>query len=83
MQQLDLALAATGRLGSRRSYVMVTGEARNNVVSGTLRLTEVAPINDPSGKRSYKAVGRIELQVETPHGRDLIGGTLSARLVWD
>jgi hypothetical protein len=82
LAQHELPLLAAGRPGARSSYVVLSGTTRSAIVSGSLYLTDVAQTSTGS-PAEYTAQGRVELQVQTDTGVDMVTGKWSARVVWD
>ncbi|HEX4354965.1 MAG TPA: hypothetical protein VHZ95_18670, partial [Polyangiales bacterium] len=79
--QTELPLVQRGRLGTARSQVYLDGATPSRIVTGNFMLTDLV---DAAGThREYTAEGRIEVQVETARGIDLMTGKWSGRLVWD
>jgi hypothetical protein len=82
LAQSELPLVRLGRLGARHSLIVLEGTQANEIVTGTLFLTDVVQV--ASGARpDYSAEGRIELQVQTAHGVEMVTGKWSGRVVWD
>ena len=82
LEQLELPLMPAGRLGSRTSYVVLDGDQRRNLITGSLWLTRVTPASD-ANRQSYDAEGRIEFQVQTETGVIMVTGKWTGKLVWD
>ena len=80
--QSELPLLRAGRLGTRRSYVMLDGQQQQTVATGNLMLTEISQV-ESGPKPVYRALGRLEVQVETDHGIDLITGRFNGQISWD
>jgi hypothetical protein len=80
--QAELPVVQRGRLGSRRSFVALEGNRPNNVLMGSLLITTLLR-EDENGQTYYRAEGRLELQVETEHGIELVTGRWNGRLEWD
>lgn len=80
--QSELPLLRAGRLGVRRSYLMLDGQQPQTVATGNLLLTEISQV-ESGPKPVYRALGRLEVQVETDHGIDLITGRFSGQISWD
>jgi len=78
LAQTELPVLPTGRLGTRQSFVTLDGEQPRRVITGSLLLTEVVP-----AQGAYKASGRVELQVDTGHGIELISGRVEGQISWD
>jgi hypothetical protein len=80
--QLELPLAKRGRLGAQRSYIVLEGRTQSEIVTGSLMLTDVTQIaGGPSPQ--YRAEGRLEMQVQTQKGVDMVTGKWNGTLVWD
>jgi hypothetical protein len=80
--QNELPFVRTGRLGARRSLIVLDGTQPSEIVTGSMLLTDVTQVS--GGERpDYQAEGRIELQVQTARGVDMVTGKWSGRLVWD
>jgi hypothetical protein len=77
--QTELPLLRAGRLGARKSYVMLDGAHASSIVTGNLLFTEVIQLE--SGV--YQGNGRLEIQVETDHGIDMVTGRISSVITWD
>jgi hypothetical protein len=80
--QAELPLMRQGRLGSRRSYVLLEGTQPSEIVTGTLQLTDVTEVSG-GAHPDYRAEGRIEVQVQTAHGVEMVTGKWNGRVVWD
>lgn len=78
LAQRELPLARTGRLGARPSYIVLTGTERSDVVSGSLWVSDV---RQEAG--NVQAEGRVELQVQTGTGVNMVTGKWSGSIVWD
>jgi hypothetical protein len=80
--QSELPLVRLGRLGARHSFIVLNGTQASEIVTGTLFLTDVIQV--AGGPRpDYHAEGRIEVQVQTARGVDMVTGKWSGRVVWD
>lgn len=77
--QSELPILLAGRLGARASRVLLEGTQPRNVITGSLLLTEIS-LNEAGVQR---AEGRLELQVESDHGVEMITGRIDAQIVWD
>jgi hypothetical protein len=80
--QTELPVLRRGRLGARPSFVMLDGARPSNVLTGSLLITTLLQ-EDEGGQIYYRAEGRLELQLETEHGVELVTGRWSGRLEWD
>ena len=80
--QQELPLMRSGRFGARRSVLALQGDKPRQVVSGTLLFTEVTQL-EAGDKPSYRASGRVELQVAGEHGVDMVTGRLDGEIEWD
>jgi hypothetical protein len=78
--QLELAVQPTGRLGSRESFVQREAAQAGHVLTGTWQFTDVREVWD-TGQATLEADARVELQVETAHGVDMLTGRWTGRLI--
>jgi hypothetical protein len=80
--QSELPIVRSGRLGARRSLIVLEGTQPSEIVTGNMLLTDVTQVS--AGERpDYHAEGRIEVQVQTARGVDMVTGKWSGRLCWD
>jgi hypothetical protein len=80
--QTELPLVREGRLGARSSYLVLDGSQRSGIVTGSLLLTDITQVE--SGQNpEYRAEGRLEFQVQTEHGINMVTGKWNGRVVWD
>jgi hypothetical protein len=80
--QAELPLLRNGRLGARRSYIMLDGSHTFGIATGNLLLTEITQVE--SGDRPvFQANGRLEVQVETDHGIEMVTGRIGGVIAWD
>jgi hypothetical protein len=82
LAQQELPVLRTGRFGARRSTLTLQGDKPSQVVSGTLLFTEITPL-ETGDHASYRASGRVELQVAGEHGVDMVTGRIDGQLEWD
>jgi hypothetical protein len=82
LTQVELPLLRAGRLGARRSYINLDGKERQTVATGNLLFTEISQV-ESGPKPVYRALGRLEVQVETNHGIDLMTGRFDGQISWD
>jgi hypothetical protein len=82
LAQVELPLVRAGRLGARRSYIMLDGKQPQTVATGNLLFTEISQV-ESGAKPVYRALGRLEVQVETDHGIDLMTGRFDGQISWD
>jgi len=82
LAQQELPVLRTGRFGARRSTLALQGDKPRQVLSGTLLFTEVTQL-EAGDQPSYRAAGRLELQVAGEHGVDMVTGRVDAQLDWD
>jgi hypothetical protein len=80
--QVELPFARSGRLGARRSFLVTEGARQNGIIAGSLLLTNVMQV-EAGPQPKYRAEGRLELQVETERGVDMVTGRWSGKLEWD
>lgn len=80
--QAELPLLRAGRLGARRSYVVLDGTHAFSIVTGNLLFTEIMPI-ESGDKPVFQGNGRLEIQVETDHGIEMVTGRVSTIITWD
>jgi hypothetical protein len=80
--QAELPLMQRGRLGARRSFLVMDGSLQSGIIAGSLMLTDVVQVSG-GATPEYRAEGRLELQVETEHGVDMVTGRWSGRVAWD
>jgi hypothetical protein len=80
--QNELPVVRLGRLGARHSFIVLDGTQASEIVTGTVFLTDVMQVagGEPP---DYRAEGRIEVQVQTARGVDMVTGKWSGRVVWD
>jgi len=79
----ELVVRESGRLGGREAFVKRKDDERGRVLTGSMLITDVGELFDDQGvSLGHQAVARIELQVETSHGVDMVTGRWSGRLVW-
>lgn len=78
--QLELAVQPTGRLGARESFVQREAAQVGPVLTGTWQFTDVREVWD-TGQATVEADARVELQVETAHGVDMLTGRWTGRLI--
>jgi hypothetical protein len=79
--QAELPVLPTGRLGTRPSFVVLAGSRVLPVIAGSLQLTEVVP--EGGDRALYRASGRIEIQVDSEHGVEMITGRIEGKISWD
>jgi hypothetical protein len=61
---------------------MLDGKQPQTVATGNLLFTEISQVE--SGPTPvYRALGRLEVQVETDHGIDLMTGRFEGQISWD
>ena len=77
--QLELPIRATGRLGSRESFVQRDATGVGRVLAGSWQFTDIHE-NWDSGSAELVAEARVELQVETARGVHLLTGKWTGRL---
>lgn len=82
LAQVELPLLRAGRLGTRRSYIMLDGKQPQTVATGNLLFTEISQV-EAGPTPVYRALGRLEVQVETDHGIDLMTGRFEGQISWD
>jgi hypothetical protein len=80
--QTELPLLRAGRLGARKSYIMLDGTHPSSIVTGNLLFTEIMPV-ESGDKPVFQGDGRLEVQVETDHGIDMVTGRISGVITWD
>jgi hypothetical protein len=80
--QHELPLLPSGRFGARPSYLAIEGNTHSKIVSGSLMLTDVTQ-TEFGDKSAYSAMGRLEVQVQTAHGIEMVTGKWTGRLIWD
>lgn len=79
----DLAVRDRGRLGARPSFLRRTVDGPSRVIAGNLRFTDIRPApHSPGGRQSYIGEARLELQVESEHGVELLTGRWTGALYW-
>ncbi len=78
--QIELAIEPTGRLGARESFVQRAAAQAERVLTGTWPFTDGREGWD-SGKAELQADARVELQVETARGVELLTGRWTGRLL--
>ena len=78
LAQQELPVARTGRFGTRPSYLVSDDGQMHKVITGNLLLTGVM-----ASPPSYRAEGRLELQLEGSSGVELITGRFEGQLAWD
>lgn len=78
--QLELEVQPTGRLGARESFVQSEAGHAGPVLKGTWQFTDVRE-NWDSGAAQLEASARVELQVETERGVDMLTGRWTGRLL--
>jgi hypothetical protein len=78
----ELAVSRNGRFGTRPSYIVSDDGQTHNVVTGNIMLTEVVP-TESDGPPRYRSEGRLELQIESATGVELITGRFEGQIAWD
>lgn len=78
--QIELAIVPTGRLGARESFVQRDSTQAGRVLTGSWQFTDVREVWD-TGKAELQADARVELQVETARGVDMVTGRWKGRLL--
>lgn len=79
----ELAVRESGRLGAREAFVKRQGNERGRVLAGSVLITDVSELFDDQGvSLGHQAVARVELQLETSRGVDMVTGRWTGRLVW-
>jgi hypothetical protein len=78
--QIELPILPTGRLGARESFVQQDSSQAGRVLTGNWQFTNVREVWD-TGEAELQAEARVELQVETEHGVDLLTGRWTGRLI--
>lgn len=78
--QLELPVQQTGRLGGRESFVQREAGQLAPVLTGSWQFTDVRE-NWSSGQGQLEADARVELQVESAKGVDMLTGRWSGRLL--
>jgi hypothetical protein len=82
LAQREQPVLRSGRFGAHRSLLALQGEKPRPVISGSLLFTEVE-LAEAGDKPQYHAAGRIELQVASEHGVEMVTGRLEGALAWD
>jgi hypothetical protein len=80
LAQLELRVKPAGRFGARESFVQREAAQPGRVVTGSWQFTDIRESWD-TGAAELQAEARIELQVETERGVDLLTGRWSGRLM--
>jgi hypothetical protein len=78
--QIELPVQPTGRLGSRESFVQRDAAQAGRVVTGSWQFTDVREVYD-TGRAELQADARVELQVESSHGVDMLTGRWTGKLL--
>jgi hypothetical protein len=79
----ELVVRQTGRLGARESFVKRQQSEPGRVLAGSVVLTDISEIEGAPGQApGYQADARLELQVETARGIDMVTGRWNGRLLW-
>lgn len=78
--QLELSVQPSGRLGARESFVQREAGQLGPVLTGTWQFTDVHE-NWDTGQSQLEADARVELQVETAKGVDMLTGRWTGRLL--
>jgi hypothetical protein len=78
--QIELPVQATGRLGSRESFVQRDSAQAGRVLTGSWQFTDVREVWD-TGKAELQAEARVELQVESARGVDMLTGRWVGKLL--
>jgi hypothetical protein len=78
--QIELPVQPTGRLGSRESFVQRDSGQAGRVLTGTWQFTDVRQVFD-TGRAELQAEARVELQVESARGVDMLTGRWTGKLL--
>jgi hypothetical protein len=61
---------------------MFDGTHPFTIMTGNVLVTEITPI-EFGEKPAFQANGRLEVQVETDHGIEMVTGRISSVITWD
>jgi hypothetical protein len=78
--QVELQVQPTGRLGSRESFVQRDSTQAGRVLTGSWQFTDIREVWD-TGRAELQGDARVELQVESAHGVDMLTGRWKGRLL--
>jgi hypothetical protein len=83
LRSVELRVRESGRLGARPSFLKRTAADAGKVLAGTLLFTDVrlAPLQHGAAE-VFVGDARLELQVETERGVELITGRWTGQLAW-
>ncbi|MEY4583250.1 MAG: hypothetical protein RL701_7953 [Pseudomonadota bacterium] len=80
--QSELQVLPMGRLGAKPSFILLGDATPRRVITGTLLLTEVTMMQE-GDKSVYRTAGRLEMQVDSGQGVEMITGRLEGQISWD
>lgn len=83
LRERPMIVQPSGLLGSRQSYFAIQEPRRDRVTGGKLVLSTVAPFGGDPMHYGYSVQGRLDLEVDSPAGVRMLGGSIEGRIIWD